>query len=424
MILQGNQRGGGRDLALHLLKEENDHVEVHELRGFVSSDLKAAFDEAYAVSKCTKAKQYLFSLSLNPPEKEKVATDSFKEAIAKVENSLNLKDQPRAIVFHEKNGRRHCHVVWSRTDTKHSKAIPLPHTKRKLMDISRELFVQHNWKMPPGMMRSEERDPLNFNLAQWQQAKRIGKDPREIKQIFQECWATSDNQVSFAQALKSRGYVLARGNRGRFIALDHRCEPFAVPKWVGLKAKDVKAKLGEADGLPSFEQAKTSIAGAMSNRLTELQEQKSSDVSALIAVGKRRQKEMTARHKQERAELEQKQQERFVQDVINRQNRFRGGLSGLWDRLTGHRSRVRKQIEMEALLSAQRDQKEKDELIFNQLQERQALQSRTARLDKLKAQRHNTLEADIRQYRDVQNQKQDAFDASQERSPKGPSLER
>lgn len=29
MILNGNQRGGAKDLALHLMKEENEHVEVH-----------------------------------------------------------------------------------------------------------------------------------------------------------------------------------------------------------------------------------------------------------------------------------------------------------------------------------------------------------------------------------------------------------
>ena len=38
MILVGSQRGGGRDLAHHLMKPENDHVEVHELRGFAATD--------------------------------------------------------------------------------------------------------------------------------------------------------------------------------------------------------------------------------------------------------------------------------------------------------------------------------------------------------------------------------------------------
>ena len=51
MILHGNQRGGASDLALHLLKDENEHVEVHELRGFVSDNLVSALNEVYAVSR-------------------------------------------------------------------------------------------------------------------------------------------------------------------------------------------------------------------------------------------------------------------------------------------------------------------------------------------------------------------------------------
>ena len=60
MILIGNQRGGAKDLAQHLLKEENDHVQVHELRGFASGNLAGALTEAYAVSRGTKCKQFLF----------------------------------------------------------------------------------------------------------------------------------------------------------------------------------------------------------------------------------------------------------------------------------------------------------------------------------------------------------------------------
>ncbi|MFK7957588.1 MAG: amidohydrolase family protein [Lysobacterales bacterium] len=147
MILQGNQRGGARNLAHHLLKDENDHLDVHELRGFVSDDLVSALNETYCISKATKARQFLFSLSLNPPKGQNVSTEAFESAILRVEQDLKLDNQPRAIVFHEKNGRRHCHAVWSRIDCGAMKAIPLPFTKRKLMNISRELFIEHQWKM-------------------------------------------------------------------------------------------------------------------------------------------------------------------------------------------------------------------------------------------------------------------------------------
>ena len=40
MILVASQRGGAKQLGLHLLcADENEHVEVHEISGFVSGDV-------------------------------------------------------------------------------------------------------------------------------------------------------------------------------------------------------------------------------------------------------------------------------------------------------------------------------------------------------------------------------------------------
>lgn len=112
MILKGSQRAGATPLAAHLLRvDENDHVEVHELRGFVANDLHGALKEAYAVSKGTRCRQFLFSLSLNPPQTANVSEKDFRNAIRAVEQQLGLTGQPRAIVFHEKEGRRHAHCV-------------------------------------------------------------------------------------------------------------------------------------------------------------------------------------------------------------------------------------------------------------------------------------------------------------------------
>ncbi|SLM47411.1 protein of unknown function [Nitrospira japonica] len=71
-------------------------------------------------------------MSLNPPPNEKVSVDVFEAAIKTVEEQLGLNNQPRAIVFHENEGRRHAHVVWSRIDTEEMKAIYLPFYKTKL----------------------------------------------------------------------------------------------------------------------------------------------------------------------------------------------------------------------------------------------------------------------------------------------------
>ena len=48
MILKASQRSGAKQLGQHLLKtEENEHVEIHEVSGFVSDDVMGAMQEAY-----------------------------------------------------------------------------------------------------------------------------------------------------------------------------------------------------------------------------------------------------------------------------------------------------------------------------------------------------------------------------------------
>ena len=62
MILEGNQRGGARQMARHLTNtQDNEHVEVHEISGFMSGSVMGALDEIHAVSRGTKCKQYMFS---------------------------------------------------------------------------------------------------------------------------------------------------------------------------------------------------------------------------------------------------------------------------------------------------------------------------------------------------------------------------
>jgi hypothetical protein len=44
MILHGNARGGGRELAVHLMRtDENEHVQVHDVSGFMSDDVRGHF---------------------------------------------------------------------------------------------------------------------------------------------------------------------------------------------------------------------------------------------------------------------------------------------------------------------------------------------------------------------------------------------
>lgn len=68
--------------------------------------------------------------------------------------------------------------------------------------------------------------------------------------MLQECWAISDGPKAFANALQALGYTLAQGDRRSHVAVDFRGEIYAVAKWVGIKAKEMRSKLGMADRLP------------------------------------------------------------------------------------------------------------------------------------------------------------------------------
>lgn len=265
MILKASQRGGGQNLAVHLMRtDDNEHVRVHELRGFASDNLKDAFKEAEAVSLGTRCRQYLFSLSLSPPEHENVPVVTFEQAIARIEKQLGLENQPRAVVFHEKEGRRHAHCVWSRIDVDTMTAKHMSFFKDKLKGVSRKLYLEQGWTMPRGLENAAERDPRNFSLAEWQQAKRQGIDPRWLKQAVQDCWKRSDNRQAFERSLEERSLFLAKGDKRGFVVLDHEGEVWSLVRMLDVKTKDVRARLGDGDKLQSVEKARETIGKRMS----------------------------------------------------------------------------------------------------------------------------------------------------------------
>jgi hypothetical protein len=169
VILKGNQRGGGRGLAAHLSNSrDNDHVELHELRGFASADLLGAFLEVEAAAAATRCKQPFFSVSISPPPDRPVSFDQVEHAADAIEAKFGLAGQPRAIVFHEKEGRRHAHAIWSRIDTEHGRAMPLPHSRLKLRDVSRSLYAAMGMEAPAGLKDRARADPLNYDRPTWQ----------------------------------------------------------------------------------------------------------------------------------------------------------------------------------------------------------------------------------------------------------------
>lgn len=375
MILKGSQRAGAKALSDHLMNDrDNDHVSLLELRGFISDNLSGALSEAYAISKATQCERFMFSLSLNPPTDHIATEHEFLEAADRAEQKLGLTGQPRAIVVHEKEGRRHAHVVWSRIDGDGLKAIHLGRYKLALRDLSRDLYLDHGWELPDGLATYGNKSPLNFTLEEWQQAKRQGVDPREIKQAFQQSWERCDSQIGFKNALEDRGYFLARGDRRGFVALNVDGNVYSIPKWTGLKAKDVRAKLGSPDNLPSVDEARSTIRSKVSSQMrgyiSQIKDRQNSDLDPL----RDQHRDMVKAHREERQQLQDGQSKRWAEESKMRSDRLNNGLRGLFDRLTGKAKTIQKQNELEARKAAERDQKQRDFMVTEQMKERRSLQ--------------------------------------------------
>ena len=419
MILVGNQRGGGRDLARHLMKDDNERVTVHEVRGFMASDLEGAFLESHAISKATRCKQHLYSLSLNPPKDADPTPELFQDAIARAEERLGLQGQPRAIVFHEKIGadgelRRHAHAVWCRIDTDAMKAVQLSYDKTKLNDLARELYIEHGWTMPRGFVRSTERDPRNFSLAEWQQAKRAKKDPRALKTMFQDAWAISDTQSAFAHALRERGYILARGDRNGVVAVDHRGEVYAVRTYVGIKTRQVREKVKDTASLPDVTAARNAAAKIVSDKLNELRAQELRRAKERLDAFALRRKRARSAQKQATNKLATEQAARETQEESKRQARLRTGWRGLIDRVTGKRKKLLAQNFAEAQDALRRDQAERQAVLAFQKAARQELLDKVRSINRVRKEVLRELHQDIEQLRPVDPPREDKAEKDRE----------
>ena len=249
-------------------------------------------------------------------------------------------------------------------------------------------------------MKTDESNPLNFKLKEWQQAKRVERDPKRVKQIFQDCWAISDSLSAFQSALEVRGYYLARGDRRGLVAIDWQGEVYSVSRWCGVRAKQVSDRFGDLSHLRSVDEVK----GELGQKVAEKEKVMASEVVVQVRQAqdtlKEKRNALVAMQRVEREELEQRLTHRWQVEEIARAARFRKGLKGIWDWLTGRRSRTAAQNEHEVALARQRDAEERQQLVDAQLKMRRELQ---------------------RQIRNVNSRKDKVFELAQG-TAKGPGM--
>lgn len=253
MIAKGNQRSGGQSLATHLMNSyDNERVEIAEVRGAIAQDLHGAFAEWFAQSKGTRCKEYLYSLSVNPDGAQgNLNRQQYLDFVRRAEDRLGLTNQPRALVFHTKNGRAHCHVVWSRIDLEKMKAVQLSNDRQKLRSVAQDFARDHGLTLPEGMKRNRARDRFNeaakrVSLAEKQQEDRTGESKAARVAAIMQAWRQSDNGRAFVHALQARGYYIAQGDKRAYVVVDRWGEVHSLSRQLqGVRAKALQARLAD-----------------------------------------------------------------------------------------------------------------------------------------------------------------------------------
>jgi hypothetical protein len=263
VIIKGKSVGGAARLAVHLMRTDtNERAEVKELRGVAADDLRGALLEMEAVAAGTRSTKPFYHASINTLADERLTEEQRAHAIDRLEAELGLTGQARIVVVHEKEGREHCHIVWSRIDLDRMAAISDSHNYRKHEIVSRELEREFGHERVQGAHVEREGKPRPERTpshAEMLQADRTGLSPKQVKEQITELWRQTDTGQEFAVALWRAGYVLARGDRRDYVVIDPEGGTHSLARRVeGARVKDIRERMAdlEPDRLPGIADAK------------------------------------------------------------------------------------------------------------------------------------------------------------------------
>jgi len=263
MIIKGGARAGAASLASHLERADtNERVRVVEMRDVAGATLDQALREMEALASGTRCKSPLYHANIDPRANEVMTAEQWARAVDALEEKLGLQGQPRAVVQHVKEGREHTHVVWSRIDLDHMRAIPDSHNYRKHEEVARALEREFGHARVQGAHAERDgvpRPERTPSQAEMQQSDRSKIDPKAVKAELSALWRQTDTGKAFAAALEDAGYCLARGDKRDFIVVDQAGEAHSLARRIeGAKAKDIRARMADVDpsGRPDAEAAK------------------------------------------------------------------------------------------------------------------------------------------------------------------------
>ncbi len=156
-------------------------------------------------------------------------------------------------------------------------------------------------------------------------------------------------------------------NRRGFVAVDAHGEVYSLSRWLDVKTKELRARLGEFSGLPSVEEA----IALLSDQYSKPEYNK--DHTRQIVEHKSKVADLVLKQRDERQALSQTQETRRIEEIKARQPQMPKGMRAVWARLSGQHQRICDTLASEAKTCEIRDGLETQTLIERHLAERRAL---------------------------------------------------
>lgn len=263
MIISGGSRCNGAWFARHLTRtDENERVRVAEMRGMTAESVRDALREMHFVASGTFCKNYFYHASINPRETERLTDDQWERAVDALERNLGLEGQPRFVVEHEKEGRIHRHVVWSRIDadtmTAVSDSFTAPIHERTARELEQEFGLE---PVESCLIRDRGTPRPERGPKSWEKFRGFesGIDPDEVKAEVTALWQQCDSGKAFAHALDEAGYILCKGDRRDFCIVDAAGDEHSLARRIkGVKAADIRERMADVsrDELPTVEEGR------------------------------------------------------------------------------------------------------------------------------------------------------------------------
>jgi Relaxase/Mobilisation nuclease domain len=252
VIIKGTSCAGAFRLATHLTRTDtNERAEVKEIRGSVAEDLLGAFREMEAVAAGTRTTKPFYHASINTRADEPLTDEQRVQAIDRLEAELKLYGQARVVVIHEKEGREHCHIVWSRIDLDRMTAISDSHNYRKHEEVARSLEREFGHERVQGAhveREGKDRPERTPSHREMLQSERTGISTEQAKELMTGIWKSTKNGKEFQATLEEKGWMLARGDRRDFVAIDPHGGVHSIARRVeGAKAADVRQRFADID---------------------------------------------------------------------------------------------------------------------------------------------------------------------------------